>query len=347
MRIVVNDIAASTGGAMTVLKDFYTCVCENDTENEWFFLLADRYFEETENVKIITLPKVKKSPIKKVIFDFFTGRKFIGKLKPDVVFSMQNIITFGLKIPQVVYIHQSLPFQKIKKFSFLKRAEIKLALKQYAVGALIKLSAKKADKVIVQTKWMRQAVCEQCKIPEKNVLNFAPSVNNILHFKDSSLYDKKTFFYPTAPAIYKNNSCIFEASALLEKQNIDHSIVLTLPTEYSKPNVDCIGRIPYEDVIKRYNGSTLIFPSYIETFGYPLAEARQMGAIILAADTAFARELLDGYENAYFFNPFKPYELAELMKMVISGEIVKKENYEANSKTFDSWGCILELILKL
>ena len=53
MRIVVNNIAASKGGAMTVLKDFYSCVCENDKQNEWIFLLNSKYFEETENVKII------------------------------------------------------------------------------------------------------------------------------------------------------------------------------------------------------------------------------------------------------------------------------------------------------
>ena len=51
MKIVVNDIAASTGGAMTVLRDFYNCVCNNDHENQWIFLLGKKYFEETENVK--------------------------------------------------------------------------------------------------------------------------------------------------------------------------------------------------------------------------------------------------------------------------------------------------------
>ena len=98
MRIVVNNIAASTGGAMTVLRDFYRCVCENDTENEWIFLLNDRYFEETDNVKIIPLPEIKKSGIKKMLFDFVTGRKFISALNPDVVFSMQNIITSTPKL---------------------------------------------------------------------------------------------------------------------------------------------------------------------------------------------------------------------------------------------------------
>ena len=112
MRIVVNDIAASTGGAMTVLRDFYRCVCENDTENEWIFLLGDKYFEETDNVKIISMPDIKKSGFKKLWFDFVAGRKYISALKPDVVFSLQNIITFGLKAPQVVYVHQPLPFQR-------------------------------------------------------------------------------------------------------------------------------------------------------------------------------------------------------------------------------------------
>ena len=69
-------------------------------------------------------------------------------------------------------------------------------------------------------------------------------------------------------------------------------------------------------MISRYRRATLVFPSYIETFGYPLAEARQAGTIVLAADTPFAREVLDGYENAYYFDPFKPEELADLMEVI-------------------------------
>ena len=81
MRIVVNDIAASKGGALTVLRDFYNCVRENDTENEWIFLLGDNILEETDNIKIITLPEIKSSRIKKLIFDFFTGKNFVKKLQ--------------------------------------------------------------------------------------------------------------------------------------------------------------------------------------------------------------------------------------------------------------------------
>ena len=229
MRIVVNNIAASKGGAMTVLKDFYSCVKENDTENEWIFLLGDKYLEETENIKIITLPEIKNSPIKKVIFDFLKGKKFIHSLKPDVVFNMQNIITFGVKVPQMVYLHQSLSVQSVKKFSFFKKSERKLAFIQYVIGAIIKLSVKKSDKVIVQTKWMKDAVCKQCKMSPEKVLQIPPNVKNIFHLKNETLFDRKNFFYPTAIATYKNNECIYDACKLLDKQGVEYNVKLTIP----------------------------------------------------------------------------------------------------------------------
>ena len=56
-----------------------------------------------------------------------------------------------------------------------------------------------------------------------------------------------------------------------------------------------------------------------------MAEAASAGTVVLASDCPFSHEILDGYENAYFFDPFKPSELADLMRKVIKGEIVKKD----------------------
>ena len=343
MRIVVNDIAASTGGAMTVLRDFYRCVCENDTENEWIFLLADKYFEETDNVKIIPMPHIKKSGFKKLWFDFVSGRKFIASLNPDVVFSMQNIITFGLKVPQVSYIHQSIPFQTVKKFSFLKRSERRLAAIQHFIGGIIKHSAKKSDRIIVQTQWMKEAVCEQCGIPSDRVLVVMPQVKPFPTEAHTS-FEPTAFFYPTAPGVYKNNAAVFAASELLEQKHLVFSVTLTLSENMSCGRVRCVGRLPYDEVVTYYRGTTLLFPSYIETFGYPLAEARQAGTIVLASDTAFSREVLAGYENAYFFDPFRPEELADLMEKVIRGDIVRKDVPVAQTAQRDSWLEVMDIV---
>ena len=76
--------------------------------------------------------------------------------------------------------------------------ERKIAFIQYFIGVFIKLSAKKSNKVIVQTKWMREAVCKKCNINPEKVLCVAPNVNNITHLKNSEIFDKTQFFYPTA-----------------------------------------------------------------------------------------------------------------------------------------------------
>lgn len=345
MKIVVNDIAASTGGAMTVLRDFYTLVCEHDHENEWVFLLSDRHFEETDNVSIIPMPQVKKSGLHKLWFDFVSGRYFINKLQPDVVLSLQNIITFGIKVPQVVYIHQSIPFQEVKKFSFLRRTERKLAVIQHLIGRIIKYSAKKSDLVIVQAKWMKAAVCKQCRIPEERVLVSRPAAN--VGAAQECVFDKTTFFYPTAGAVYKNNDCLLKASRLLRARGVKHEVCMTLPPAKSEPSVVCTGRQPYEEVLGRYRTATLVFPSYIETVGLPLLEGRAAGTVILAADTVFAREMLEGYENACFFDPFKPEELAELMERVISGEIVKNPVVQNNAFAGDGWADVMNAIVEM
>lgn len=344
MRIVVNDIAASTGGAMTVLRDFYACVCENDHENEWIFLLGEKYFPETENVKIIALPEIKKSKKKKLLFDFVTGRRYIHKLKPDAVLSMQNIITFGLKVPQAVYIHQSIPFQTVKQFSFLRSSERKLAVIQHLIGGIIKLSAKKSDLVIVQTQWMKDAVYKMCRLSQGKVLVSLPTVGEAA--QTDAAFDPAQFFYPTAKAIYKNNACLFAASKLLDEQKIPHQVTMTLPAEKSIGSVTCVGRLPYEEVQVRYKQGTLVFPSYIETFGYPLAEARRAGTVVLASDTPFSREVLAGYENAYFFDPFKPDQLAVLMMQVLSGKITRNDTKTEEGST-GGWQAVAEAVLTL
>ena len=101
-----------------------------------------------------------------------------------------------------------------------------------------------------------------------------------------------------------------------------------------------VGKLSREDVMVKYQSSTLVFPSYLESFGYPLAEARMMGAIVLAADTPFSREILDGYENAHFFPFDMPERLAELMEAVVKGEIVRKNINRAEHKGIHANGWI-------
>jgi len=66
-----------------------------------------------------------------------------------------------------------------------------------------------------------------------------------------------------------------------------------------------------------YTKSVLIFPSYIETFGLPILEAKLSRCPIVAADTAFAREILCRYKIVKFFNILDYKYLAEILKVII------------------------------
>ena len=87
----------------------------------------------------------------------------------------------------------------------------------------------------------------------------------------------------------------------------------------------------------------MIFPSYIETYGLPLAECRQTGNPILAADTPFARQILKGYEKAYFFDPFDSSRLKDLMKEVYEGKIIPGDR-ERKQETANTYEEIVKLI---
>lgn len=339
-RIVINDIAASTGGTLVILKDIYKYICKYGSEYEWIFLVGGEYIEPKVNIKVIVLKDIKQSWIKRLKFDLLSGKRFIERLKPDVVISLQNTITFGLKSKQIVYVHQLLAFQETKKFSFFRKDERLLFIHQYLIGYLIKKSINKADLTIVQTNFMRKLILKQTKVKSEKVIVSTPNLELDDITSNSLSLKNNYFFYPTSEAVYKNYDCIFKACEILNKKLISNFkvfITIKQKEKINSRNIFFLGNLPREEVIKRYKDSVLIFPSYIETLGLPLVEARKAGTIILTSDCEFSHELLDDYKNVYFFNPFNPNELAKLIEDKINGKIRLYRNVdkEINNKNRD------------
>ncbi|MDO5573177.1 MAG: glycosyltransferase [bacterium] len=357
---MVNDIAASKTGAFSILTDFYHYIAKHDTDNEWIFLLGGPFIEETDRIQVRVMQEVKKSWMNRLKFDLFTGASYIRALQPDVVFSLQNTVTFGYRGKQVVYVHQPLGFQTVKRFSFLKRSEREYAVYQHLIGAMINASIRKADRVIVQTKWMRDAVIKKAHVSGDKVTQILPDVENLNGFIREGIRKGNQFFFPSGVMIYKNHECILKACTLLNERGFtDFNVLFTIDdmravTDYvfdnRYDNISTGGRLTKEEVLDAYNERTLIFPSYIETFGYPLAEARQFGAPILASDCPFCTEVLEGYGQAYYFDPFRAKELADLMQRSIEGTLYSDRNDVAQTKLSevnqhrDSWAEVLGVV---
>lgn len=324
VRIVVNDIAASknSGGAFSVLSDFFSDIHLNGDDHEWIFLLDEKHFSETENIKIKVFPEIKKSWVKRLWFDLFSGKKLINNFDPDLYLSLQNTATLGVKCKQYVYLHQPLPYQKEKNFSFFKTKEIKFACYQKIIGRIFNYLFKKSDAdIIVQTKWMKDSIKEKLK---NKVHLCRPYVENNYLYNIKEQFNSNTFFFPASNFLYKNHEVIFKALKYINNKDI--KIFLTIeekdiPNIYKDSRIVCLGNISREKVFSFYKTGTLIFPSYIESFGLPLIEARQVGAPIVAADTSFAREILNDYRNSIFFNKDDAKKLADFMINISTNKI--------------------------
>lgn len=344
-RILVIDFAASSGGALTVLQDFYNAVADNKADIEWVFLLSGAYVTEKDNIRIIVKPELKRHP-RRLLFDYVTGKKFVKKINPDIVLSLQNTVVRGVDVPQAVYVHQSVPFQSTYKFSFLKKEERSMAIVQYLLGGIIKSSISSADIVIVQTKWMKNAILQQCEIEQDKVVQIYPPANNIDLGNACRYHTTDVFFYPTSDVYYKNIYTLLEACGKLD---LCYHLNITVDGQ-STEKISFLGRLSREEVLSQYKNSCLVFPSYIETFGYPLVEAKKMGAIILASDCEFSHELLDDYPNAYFFNPFSSDDLCSLMGKVVLG-LIKRKHVSLKENEYisrsNSWGQLISIVKDL
>ena len=62
-----------------------------------------------------------------------------------------------------------------------------------------------------------------------------------------------------------------------------------------------------------YAKSILVFPSYVESFGLPLLEAKLTETYIIASDTPFCREILNEYDKVEFFEEMDYQTLGDLI----------------------------------
>lgn len=324
-RILVLDVAADAGGAQSVLREQYARCCA-DRENRYVFCVSVGAPEmaDTETVQVLRFPWVKRSWLHRLWFERFTVRRLLRREPFDRIFSLQNTAVFGTDIPQTVYLHQSLPFYDIA-FSLWKQP--KFWVYQHPIARRIYRSLRLAQRVIVQTEWMKRAACERAGISPEKVALEPPQVDiaQIVPWQPPAPGEGTIFFYPASNYSYKNHALLFAAMDLLAERGVtEYTLRLTLTqnelsglaAQYPRAaaRVEWCGALPQERVMEIYAVSTLVFPSYIETFGLPLLEAREAGAPILASDTPFSHEILDRYAAARFFDPFDARMLADAME---------------------------------
>lgn len=329
MNIMVFDVPAESGGALTILKQYYEKAI-NDKNNKWIFVISTPDLLETDKVKVLKVPWIKKSWLHRLYFDKFIAHKLVKKYEADEVLSLQNVTVSNIKVKQTLYLHQALPFVE-KRYGMAEN--FKFWLYQNVISKMIYKSIREADKVVVQTKWIRDAAIEKAKVKKEKFILKQPKLSIDVKKEYKQQNDNKMiFFYPSSGLEYKNHKVIVEALQTmplnfrkgcevlftLDGNENTHIKELYAITQQESLPIKFIGKLNIDEVYDYYSKSILIFPSYIETFGLPLLEAKVHNCPIIASDCAFSHEILEGYNKVRFFDPFDADKLSQLIKLWVN-----------------------------
>lgn len=333
--IMIYDVHASESGALAILDDLYKQIrCYSDKSVKWVFIVSTPEYEETKEITVKRFPWVKKNWGYRYYFDTVVTRKLLGEFKPDKVFSLQNKGINFYKKEQLVYLH--LPFILTDHKFNMKVDGKKLWAYQNVISKSIFKSLRKVDRIIVQTKWMKDALVKKAGVSFDRIVIQQPDIkcNSIKSYVDC-LENRKRIFYPATAFSYKNHKTLLKALNYATRKGLkDYEVIFTIrPDEnsYSQQlheyatsnnlNVNFNGPIPREKVFEMYAKSILVFPSYVESFGLPLLEAKLSDTYIIASDTPFCHEILDDYEKATYFESEDYDALAKLIIDMVEGKV--------------------------
>lgn len=325
-KILYYDVAAEYGGAISVLNAFYNKALEEYNIKNYFVISKANLISQ-KNIKIIRLAWVKRSWFHRLYCDWFYMPKIVKKIKPDRVISLQNIGIARCDSKQTVYVQNALPFAE-HRFGLLE--DPFLWIYQNLIGKLTFCSLKKVDSIIVQNKWMQEAIIEKTGI-SKDLIEVREFKVEAEKNKERIYAQKTIFFYPATPIKFKNHKVIIDACKILQKRKSNYEIVFTLDPnkkglskKYAKQAkkfnlpIRFVGFLDTKQMVEYYRKSVLLFPSYIETVGLPLLEAKEYGANIIVADCKYSRNNLEGYKNVNYFKESDSIGLARYMENLIN-----------------------------
>lgn len=316
--IVVSATSIDNSGGGTILRQFLKWAAK-DKHNYLCFVPLGMKLDAGDNIRLVPIDK--KSWLARILWDAWQLKSWLknNQVTYHKFISLQDT-TVNIDADQIIYLHQPLPFAGVS-WNPLVRGEFKFFLYQKFFAYFIFRYLGPSTVFVVQTRWMSRALSENHAINPEKIRVIQPEIvlpdtvapGSSLESKDESF----SMLYPATPLVYKNHRVLVEALAILSR-SMDISTVrleFTLKAQdYPElaqlvkklgleNNINYLGVLPYEQLIIKYRAADLVvFPSYIETFGLPLAEAASLGKRIICSDTEFAREVLNNYAGAEYLD---------------------------------------------
>lgn len=357
IKALVINTAAEYGGAITVLNSFIKEAEVSKDVDFTFLVSSNTISSNADNVHIQYRQWVKRSWFHRLFFELIYLNFVFSLDQYQSIVSLQNTLLLRRKFTQKKYILIHHPVQFYRGgFNFLKIEGIKMVFRKYLVGTIIKFSVKRANIVFAQTMWMKDEISRWITKDQIRMIEMDDKLTDVIMPTFDPKSWRNTFIYVAHAGYVKNHSFIVNTLLWMKERN------LVLPTVYftldsnenntaknlfkksSKNELPIVftGRLPQIELFDYYRTCVAWFPSKIETFGLPLLEAKKSRTPVLAIDLPYAREVLDGYKQAHFFETMD--EAALIIQQMMNGTIsLDPIEEELSNQVFPS---MIEIITK-
>jgi len=337
--VVINAISIKEGGSLVVLKRLLCAMVE--LRPEWHWHVAT-------NVEA-SLSLVDAHGMTCHVFrdDEFSGwkvrlwyetalPKLLNQVNADLLFSQTNYLpSRKLACPALLLVQHAGHFSdRFKDMTEAQLGSFGARVGWRLKGYWVKSSVRHAQEVTVQTKALAVGIRLETGLPAERIHVIAHGTGQAVHSEWLPTAPKPEqsvrIGYITKYGIQKNFVVLFKAVAQLKAAGLRPILVLTLASEMTETRdtlavaeglgiLDCLenhGNLAGVELTQIYRSlHVFVFPSWCESFGFPMVEALAHGLPLLVGATESNIEVAGN--GGLTFAPDDPLTLAALIQRLI------------------------------
>jgi len=374
MRILIHALALyKGGGGSRHFEGLVQTLGQIDHENEYILCLNSRFEFENQYPNIVIYRVKIKSLFHRLWWDQMILPRLALKHSVDVVVAL---FVFGMFRPVV----SQIVFQRNPQFYcdiYLSKLRGWAALEMILRRRMAYLTMRASRIIVTPSAAMRDMIRRyHPDLPpdrfrvlphgfEREQLSRQPLPEPIAQ-QLTRLQGRLMILYVSHLEPHKGHDVAVRAMRELKRQGQPACLYLTMdrrdwPKGYDRlmvkirewgleDDVINLGRVPEGALAELYRrADVFFFPSFCESFGFPLVEAMAHGLPIVAADTAINREMCG--EAALYYPPFDSVAAAQRLSTVLSSPERRQQMRAASERQFPKshlcWSDYASRFLKL
>lgn len=362
-KIIVTGVNLESGGTLSVFNDALFVFADKFSDKyDIYVFCSKRNRTRYPGLNYLEFSWSKKSYVIRILLEKIFFFQFSKNVKIKLWLSMHDITPRVLADNVVTYVHNPSPFYtlKLQDIYFSPTFALFVLLYKY----VYKWGIDRNNCIVVQQSWIKKKFDEIA--PEVNKIIAKPKVDfkQVLfssNFKKK--YDRKFFFYPTLPRIFKRIEDFLRVAEFFNRIGcVEFYFIITISgkeNNYSRwlfkrfnylPNVVWLGHVDRGEVFNLYREAhCLIFTSHLETWGLPLTEFSMTNKPIIVPDLPYVYETLSRYPKFAVYDARNIIKLFELTLKIAYND--KIEYCDATGQkscdvTVDGWSDLITRLIE-